>query len=175
MKVIFFTMAVLILFLSGCAVINTSMMETAETVKPGHPKFGIEHGYGLDLTSTMIIANAPSSSNFDATTLRSLPVYGMKTGIGLTDKMDINGKIWVCLEGVGFKLYVKYRLPMDSENTSIAVAPSLTFVATETSDDDNFIANIESYGFEIPFLATYRVGKVLPLPEWQDIVQMLLK
>lgn len=31
-----------VLIFSGCAVMNTSMMETAETTRPGYPKFGVE-------------------------------------------------------------------------------------------------------------------------------------
>ena len=162
MKVRYFPIAILILILSGCAVMNTSMMETAETVKPGHPKFGVEYGYGLDLTSTMIITSVESST-FDATTLLSLPVYGMKAGIGLTDNMDINGKVWVSLGGVGFKGYLKHRLPYGSENVTIAIAPGLTYVTTESDEEEGIIdiADIRSYGFEIPFLVTYRVGKAL--------------
>lgn len=151
---------------SGCAVMNTSMMETAETTRPGYPKFGVEYGYGLDLTSTMLITSVePDSTIFDARGLISLPVYGVKAGIGLTDNMDINGKVWVSLGGLGFKGYLKHRLPLDSEKASIAIAPGLTFVTTESDEKEEDsvidIAEIKSYGFEIPFLATYRVGKAL--------------
>ena len=147
---------------SGCAVMNTSMQETAETVKPGHPKFGVEYGYGLDLTSTMLVTSVESTT-FDAKTLLSLPVYGMKAGIGLTDEMDINGKVWVSLGGVGTKIYLKHRLPYGSENVSTAVAPGLTFVTTESEEEEGAIdiADIKSYGCEIPLLVTYRVGEAL--------------
>ncbi len=166
MKKISLYLVVLMMFLSGCAVMNTSMMETAETVEPGHPKFGVEYGYGLDLTSTMFITSVDNETNFDATGLLSLPVYGMKGGIGLTDKMDINGKVWISLGGVGSKVYLKYRLPYDSEKASFAIMPGLTFVTTESDDEEEGentidIAEINSYGFEIPFLATYRVGEAL--------------
>ena len=166
MKVRNFTLLLVLMvgIFSGCAVMNTSMQETAETVKPGHPKFGVEYGYGLDLTSTMIITSVESST-FDAKTLLSLPVYGMKAGIGLTDEMDINGKVWVSLGGVGFKGYLKHRLPYGSENVTVAIAPGLTYVTTESDEDEEDsiidIADIRSYGFEIPFLVTYRVGKAL--------------
>lgn len=158
-------LVVLLMFLSGCAVMNTSMMETAETVEPGHPKFGVEYGYGLDLTSTMFITSVNNETNFNATGLLSLPVYGMKAGIGLTDKMDINGKVWISLGGVGSKVYLKYRLPYDSEKASLAIMPGLTFVTTESDEEEEEntldIAEINSYGFEVPFLATYRIGKAL--------------
>ena len=111
MKKLALYLVILMMFLSGCAVMNTSMMETAETTKPGHPKFGVEYGYGLDLTSTMFITSVDNETNFDATGLLSLPVYGMKAGIGLTDKMDINGKVWISLGGVGSKVYLKYTTP----------------------------------------------------------------
>ncbi len=167
MKKIGFYLVVLLMFLSGCAVMNTSMMETAETTKPGHPKFGVEYGYGLDLTTTMLITGVdPDSTNFNAKRLLSLPVYGMKAGLGLTDDMDINGKIWVSFGGAGCKVYLKHQLPTDSEKTSIAIMPGLTFVTTESDEEDEGddfieIVEINSYGFELPFLATYRVGKAL--------------
>ena len=165
MKKISSYLVVLLMFLSGCAVMNTSMMETAETVEPGHPKFGVEYGYGLDLTSTMFITSVDNETNFNATGLLSLPVYGMKAGIGLTDKMDINGKVWISLGGVGSKVYLKYRLPYDSEKASLAIMPGVTFVTTESDEEEEEntldIAEINSYGFEVPFLATYRVGKAL--------------
>ncbi len=164
MKKIGLYLVVLVMFLSGCAVMNTSMMETAETVKPGHPKFGVEYGYGLDLTSTMLITSVDNETNFDATSLLSLPIYGMKAGIGLTDDMDINGKVWVSFGGVGSKIYLKHRLPYDSENASLAIMPGLNFVTTESDDEEESslnIAEINSFGFEVPFLATYRVGEAL--------------
>lgn len=167
MKKIGLYLVVLMMFLSGCAVMNTSMMETAETTRPGYPKFGVEYGYGLDLTTTMLIKENDTDTDtaFDATGLLSLPVYGVKAGIGLTDKMDINGKLWISLGGVGSKVYMKYRLPYNSEKASIAIMPGLTFVTTESDDEEEEgaieIADINSYGFEIPFLATYRVGKAL--------------
>jgi hypothetical protein len=160
-------LVVLVMFLSGCAVMNTSMMETAETTKPGYPKFGVEYGYGLDLTSTMIITSVEQNEEtaFDAAGLLSLPVYGMKAGIGLADNMDINGKVWVSLGGVGAKAYLKYRLPYESEKAAIAIMPGITYVTTETDDEEEEntieIADINSVGFELPFLATYRVGKAL--------------
>ncbi|MCK5050310.1 MAG: hypothetical protein KAS53_01130 [Candidatus Cloacimonetes bacterium] len=168
MKKIGLYLVVLVMFLSGCAVMNTSMMETAETTRPGHPKFGVEYGYGLDLTSTMLITSVDNETNFDATSLLSLPIYGMKVGVGLTDKMDINGKFWVSFGGMGSKIYLKHRLPYGSEKASLAIMPGLTYVTTESDDEDegdNFIeiAEINSFGFEIPFLATYRVGKALAL------------
>ena len=89
----------------------------------------------------------------------------MKAGIGLTDKIDINGKVWISLGGVGTKVYLKYRFPYDSEKASLAIMPGLTFVTTESDEEEGEntleIAEINSYGFEAPFLATYRVGKAL--------------
>ena len=167
MKKIGLYLVILVMFLSGCAVMNTSMMETAETTRPGYPKFGVEYGYGLDLTTTMFLKDIEPETAFDAKGLLSLPVYGVNAGIGLTDEMDINGKLWVSLGGVGSKVYLKHRLPYDSEKISIAIMPGLTFVTTESDEEeeDNFfeIADITSYGFEFPFLATYRVGEALAI------------
>ena len=92
----------------------------------------------------------------------------MKFGVGLTDKMDINGKLWVSFGGVGSKIYLKHRLPYGSEKVSVAIMPGLTYVTTESDDEEEGenildIAEINSFGFEVPILATYRVGKGLAL------------
>ncbi len=115
----------------------------------------------------MIITNIEPEEEtvFNTTGLLSLPVYGMKAGIGLADNMDINGKVWVSLGGVGAKAYLKYRLPYHNEKATIAIMPGITYVTTESDDDEeeNTIefADINSVGFELPFLATYRVGSAL--------------
>jgi len=159
-----------VLLFSGCAVMNTSMMETAETTRPGYPKFGVEYGYGLDLTSTMLITaiEPEEDTAFDASGLLSLPVYGVKAGIGITNDMDINGKLWVSLGGVGSKVYLKKQFPTQNEKTAIAIMPGLTFVTTESDEEDDDeddieIAEIKSVGYEIPILATYRLGSALAI------------
>ncbi|MCF7858796.1 MAG: hypothetical protein K9N07_05655 [Candidatus Cloacimonetes bacterium] len=156
-KIGFVIFAAAVLF-SGCAVMNTSMMETAEISKPGHPKIGVEYGYGLDLTTTLILSDINPETVFNASGLLSLPVYGMKAGIGLTEKMDITGKLWVSIGGVGSKIYLKHKIPNVEGNVAFAVAPGITFVTTESDEETDNIADINSYGLEVPFLATYRIG-----------------
>ncbi|MCD4797032.1 MAG: hypothetical protein K8R49_07695 [Candidatus Cloacimonetes bacterium] len=164
MKVRNFTLLLVLMIgiFSGCAVMNTSLQETAEIVKPGHPKIGFEYNYGLDLTSTVYIQNNP---DFDSKKLIALPLYGIKAGLGLTEDMDINTKLWISFGGIGAKAYIKHRIPSENEKISMAVAPGITYVTTESDDEEENssidIAEIKSYGFEIPFLATYRVGEAL--------------
>ena len=162
MKVRTFTITVLIFFLSGCAVMNTSLQETAEIVKPGHLKFGAECGYGLDLTTTYF---RTGDEIFKEKGLLVLPIYGAKAGIGLTNEMDINAKVWVSFGGFGSKFYLKHKIPYNSEKITMAVAPGITFVTTETDEEEGDIdfADINTLGGELPFIITYRVGKNLAL------------
>jgi len=77
--------------------------------------------------------------------------------------MDLNGKVWVSFGGVGSKIYLKYGIPHKDEKISMAIMPGFTFVTTESDgdgdEDDLELAVIESKGFEIPFLTTYRVSE----------------
>ncbi len=156
--------ALTLVALSGCAVMNTSMMETAETVEAGHLKLGVEYNTGLDLTSTIFLVE-DTSGTFTATELMVGEAYGVRLGVGLTDRTELNAKLWVSVGGVGAKLYAKHALTERDAATSWAVAPGLTFVTSESDDDDegsleDFIAEVTTFGVEIPVIVTHRFNDV---------------
>lgn len=150
--------------LSGCAVMNTSMMETAETVEAGHLKLGAEYNMGLDLTSTIVLVG-DTSETFTATELMAAEAYGFRLGLGLTDRTELNAKLWGSVGGMGAKLYAKHALTQRGAATSWAVAPGLTFVTSASDDDDegsleDFIAEVTTFGVEIPVIVTRRFNDV---------------
>ncbi|MCD4690482.1 hypothetical protein K8S17_03385 [bacterium] len=155
----------LLLFASGCAVMSTSVMETAETVEPGHLKLGAEYNVGLELTS-LIFLEDDTSGTFVATELAAGEAWGAKLGCGLVDGMDLTAKLWVSVGGVGGKLYVKKRLTEEGSRFSMAVAPGIAFVSSESDDEnegslEDYIAEVRSVGAEVPFIVTYRLCDVV--------------
>jgi hypothetical protein len=148
-----------VLALTGCAVMNTSVLETAETLDPGHVKLGVEYNMGLDLTSTVFLED-DTSQTFTADGLLGVECYGARAGVGLSERLEAGARLWVAIGGLGSKVYAKYRLPWGGEQSAYAVAPAFTYVSSESDDEDdggleNFIADVTSYGFELPFIATY--------------------
>jgi len=159
--------ALTLAMLSGCAVMNTSMMETAETVEAGHLKLGAEYNMGLDLTSTIFLVN-DTSGTFTATELMAAEAYGFKLGVGLTDRTELNAKLWSSIGGMGAKLYAKHAFTPRGTATSWAVAPGLTFVTSASDDDgdgslEDFIADVTTFGVEIPVIVTHRFNDVFSL------------
>ena len=147
---------------AGCAVMSTSVQETAETVEPGHLKFGADYNIGLDLTTAVFLAN-DTSGTFSASELAGLECYGLKLGIGVTDRLDLNAKVWAAMGGAGGRVYGKYRFTGRDARTSFAVAPGVTFVTTTSDDDeasslDPYIAEISSNGAELPLILTHRLN-----------------
>lgn len=144
--------------LAGCAVMNTSVLETAETLDPGHVKLGAEYTMGLDLTSTVFLED-DTSGTFTADGLLGVECYGIRAGVGLSERLEAGGRLWVAIGGLGSKVYAKYRLPWGGERSGYAVVPAFTYVSSDSDDDDDgldeYIADVTSYGFELPFIATY--------------------
>lgn len=156
----FAAIAVLTVMLSGCAVMNTSVQETAETLDAGHFKMGAEYNLGMDLTTAVYLEDA-TEGEFTADAVAAMECYGVKIGFGLTDRLEVDAKLWASIGGMGTKLYTKYRLPFEGAHTSWALAPGLTSLTTESDDDDEgsleeYIADVTSFGFEVPLMVTYR-------------------
>jgi hypothetical protein len=154
-------LAVLVLT-SGCAVMSTSVMETAETVEPGHLKLGADYNVGIELTS-LIFLEDDESGTFIATEMAGGEAWGFKIGVGLNT--DLNAKLWASVGGMGGRLYAKHALAASDPHLSMAVAPGITFVTTDSDDDggslDEYIAEVHSFGGELPFIVTYRFNDVV--------------
>jgi|GEM_PF-2699280 len=161
-KVFPFAFVLTALIASGCAVMNTSVLETAETVKSGHAKIGVEGALGLDLTSVILIEEDLSRT---LTTEKLLihPIMGGNFGVGIHDRMEMRGNTWLSLGGVGCKLNLKYRLPLEIDKKAIAIAPGLTFVTTETKGEpvghEIDIPEIQTIGGELPVIYSYRLNE----------------
>jgi len=150
---------------SGCAVMSTSVMETAETIEQGHLKVGADYNMGLEMTS-LIFLEDDDSETFVATEMAGSEAWGLKLGYGITDNTELNAKLWTSIGGLGGRLYVKRALAVSDPHLSMAVAPGFTFVTTESEDDDEgsleaYIAEVNSFGGEIPFIVTYRFNDVV--------------
>lgn len=141
----------------GCAVMSTSILETAETLEPGHIKIGLNVGNGLDLTTTSISNDTVRFTDNDR--LFGLPTYGLKLGIGLSPGLEMNTKYWFSLGGVGSQIYVKKHIITLNENIKIAFLPGLAYVFSEvdTSDADELPA-VKSYGVFLPIITHYKVN-----------------
>ncbi len=150
---------------SGCAIMSTSVMETAEVIDKGHMKFGADYNMGLEMTS-LIFLEGDDSETFIATEMAGGEAWGFKLGYGLTDNTELNAKLWASVGGMGGRLYMKRALDVPDPRLSMAVAPGITFVTTESDDDDEgsldeYFAEVHSFGAEIPFIVTYRFNDVV--------------
>lgn len=147
--------------LAGCAGMNTSVMETADVLEPGHIEFGAEYNLGLEMASTVFLED-DTSDQFTAEALAGADVWGVWTGIGLGKNLEADGMLWASFGGSGGKISVKYRLSEPGARTAYAIAPGVTFVTTDSTDDEegsleDDLASITSRGLEIPFILTRKL------------------
>jgi hypothetical protein len=146
---------------TGCAVMNTSVMDTAETMERGHVDVGAEYSLGLDLTTAVLLEDDTSES-FTADRLAGSQTLGFRVGYALFDGFELRARLWASIGGAGAGLSAKYGLPMGGDRTSFAVAPGINAVTTESEGDDgsleNWVADVSSLGVEIPLLVTYRLS-----------------
>jgi len=82
----------------------------------------------------------------------------------VTDRLELNGKVWAAMGGAGGRVYGKYRFTDRDARTSFAIAPGVTFVTTESDDEDEgsldkYIADIRSSGLEFPLIVTHRLNE----------------
>ncbi|MFH1501415.1 MAG: hypothetical protein ABIG03_00060 [Candidatus Eisenbacteria bacterium] len=150
------------LLLGGCAAMNTSVMETAETLDRGHVEVGAEYVTGLELSTTVFLED--DEETFDADGLAPAECYGLRVGYGVTDRLELNAKLWASIGGVGWKLYAKYALTDGTAGATWAVAPGVTRVTTDTDDDDGgsleeYVASVSTLGFELPLIVTHRFNE----------------
>lgn len=154
-----------VLLLGGCAAMNTSVMETAETLERGHFEIGAEYVTGLELTTAVFLED-DDSGTFDADALGVVECYGVRVGYGATDRLELDAKLWASMGGTGWKLYGKYALTGDSERAMWAVAPGITSVTTDTDDDgegslDEYMAAVSTFGGELPLIVTHKFNETL--------------
>ena len=152
----------LVPLLGGCAAMNTSVMETAETLEKGHVELGAEYVTGLELTTAVFFEE--DDETFDADALGAVGCYGLRVGYGVTDRLELDAKLWASIGGMGWKLYGKYALTGEPSSTMWAVAPGVNRVTTDTDDDDegsleDYVAAVSTFGAEIPLIVTHRFNE----------------
>lgn len=149
----------ILLFLTNCAVMNTSMTETAKTLKPGKVKIAVEYGSGIDMASTVFLEE-DKLDIFDSKKLKRSTNLGLKFGRGILEGFEINGKIWLGSGGFGTRLYTKHRLNGPGKRTNFAILPGFNFVTSEAdlfyNTEDIKVPRISAYGLEFPFLVSHR-------------------
>jgi len=147
---------------TGCAVMSTTVLETAETVDPGHFKIGLDGGIGIDLVSPVFFQDDTNNVNNDHE-LNAFPVSGLKIGFGVAEDYEINAKYWLVLGDIGIKLYIKHQLSPLSDNTFIAVLPGISYLLTGSEDDTSSSANeyprATAYGINLPIIMSHRFNE----------------
>jgi len=141
---------------------SITVLETAETIEPGHFKFGINGGIGIDLTSPVFFREDTIHGEHKLT---GFPVIEYKIGTGLADGYEINAKYLYSPYSYGLMLYLKNRLPPLGENISIAIMPGISFINSipEDSSSEYQYSNTTAYGFNLPIIISHRFTKLFSL------------
>ena len=108
-----------ILFMNGCAVMNTSVMETAEPLNPGAIRVGGEMFIGPELGSDLFFEDADQDSVLQASAM------GGSMGLGVTKNLELSGKFWLSGLGGGVRGQAKYRLPLPITAIQCAILPGI--------------------------------------------------
>jgi len=106
-----------ILFLNGCAVMNTSVMETAEPLNPGAIRIGAELFIGPELGNDMFFEDTYQDS------VLQMPATGTSIGLGVTKNLELCGKLWLSNLSAGIRGQAKYRLPSPIAAIQWAILP----------------------------------------------------
>lgn len=157
MRLVFIFVAII---LNGCAVMDTSILETAETLEKGHFKFGLLAGSGLDLSLATVLDDTTGKGG-ETKELFLVPVAGASFGYGFGEKTELNAKLWGSFYSIGSKIYVKRKLPSVNENISMVLMPGISYITfidieDEYENETGSNLNIISYGAFIPLLAHYK-------------------
>ncbi|NOZ74560.1 MAG: hypothetical protein GXO90_04180 [FCB group bacterium] len=139
---------------------STTILETAETLEPGHMSVGIDGGWGIDLTSSEFISDDDTSGVNDHL-LYAHTVSGFKIGVGITDNIEIDVKSWLGgLNNAGMKLYWKQRISSVDDSTHIAILPGISHITSGSEKDSSPAAfhtpDISAIGFNIPVIISRR-------------------
>lgn len=160
MKLIILSSAFLLL--CGCAVMDISVMDTAEPLQPGKVKLETYAGTGLILESTVY---DHVSETGESSRAAIWPLNGFKLGMGIADKTEAGGKIWFTGFSAGAKGYVKYLLKQE-KNTYYSIIPAITYVKAKdesNNNETNLDYEYKSIGAELPFLVTWKASEYVSL------------
>ena len=167
--------AIVLIALTGCAVMDTSVMDTAEPMKPGHVKLESFASMGVILESA-VYEEEDDGEVTESNNVRSAgmwPVMGLKLAIGIPDSSEVGAKGWLSSSTTGVKAYFKKQVYRKG-NVYHALIPALTYsgIKTDNSDDeyngDYGDVNYSDYkyssiGFELPYLITTKLAEEVAL------------
>ena len=140
---------VILFIINGCAVMNTSIMETAETANPGAIRVGGEMFVGPDLGNNSFFENSHQNA--------PLAMWGVggSLGLGVTKNLECSGKLWVGSYGIssGTRVQVKYRLPSPIAAIQWAVLPGFNHVSLLS--DANEKPEYAVSGADIPIVVSW--------------------
>lgn len=167
--------AFLLALLSGCAVIDTSVLDTAEPLKQGNVKFETYGATGLNLQQAVNVSDdeiyEDSVDDYDNLSENiAWPLAGLKMGIGIADSSEIGIKGWLALGNGGGKLYYK-KVLKQKDNTYQSIIPAVTFTSSKTKITDNDdIEHLEvlynkysSIGVEFPYVITTKASEYVSI------------
>jgi hypothetical protein len=153
------------LLFTACAVIDTSVMDSAVPIYPDIIQTNVHFSTGLDLSSAVVIEQLDdpyAASSHDQNTDASMEIVnGYKVNFGINERTDVIGRFSFGTYSMCGKIGVKLLLDQ-KDKFYWAVAPMLTIVRgedSETIDGVLYENKFNSQGFEIQGLITHVPGK----------------
>lgn len=159
-----------LIIMTGCAVMDTSVMDTAEPLEQGHVKMETFTSSGLILEST-VYNEEEEGFDYEDNPRKALiwPLIGLKFGIGVSDSTEVGVKGWASIGSIGAKAYLKYQLDRQ-DDVYYALMPALTYTGIDNNDsntDDVDSSNrdykYKSVGVELPLLVTKKFSEYISL------------
>jgi hypothetical protein len=161
MKILFFAFTITLL-ISGCAVMDTSVLDSAEPLMPGKVKLETYASTGVILESTVYDEDIEYGESAKAV---PWPVWGFKLGVGIADKAEVGAKGWITGFSLGSKTYLKYLFHQEGKDY-YSVIPAITYAGVKEDNEDYNDASdfkYKSIGFELPILMTRKLSEEVSL------------
>ena len=132
--------------LSACVAMDVSNLETAESLRKGKMRLGINSGLGLNLTN-MVESESETLLSEDYPVAA---ISGVQIQYGLNGDMDLGARVWTGGSSAGYKLFLKKTLSQTEEGKSLAFAPGISYVRSEgefendSNDEDDWYTAAEA-------------------------------
>lgn len=153
----------LLSILGGCAVIDTSVMDSAIPLKGGEVKAMTYFISGIEQNSLVYTAEFPEDDDNDQTANAKADL-GLKVGIGIGKNMELDISTLAFSAPLG-KVSLKIGI-MDDGANAVAIMPGVySYKGTGPHEfnpggsDQRFEGEYRSAGLELPILYTHREGK----------------
>jgi hypothetical protein len=158
---------IIIIVLGGCAAIDNSTQETAETLKPGSIRAGSYMSSAMDAHGILqLYKKYDIASNDNKDKGKATAVLGSRISLGLSKNLEVIGKIGGITTA---KLSLKYRFPGEDSTLIVSIMPTISAFEGEYQYDDWIFGKaidpshetFSSRGYELPILITKKTGKSL--------------